>query len=50
MEVILCMCGDLPAHQHVYKLEITGKKAVYIEDPYDVLIWVDWKAVARETA
>lgn len=50
MEIIACRCGDLPDHTHVYELKQDGETIKYVEDPYDVVIWVDWKAVARATA
>lgn len=46
MEIEMCTCDhvpNLPEHTHVWK--IVDMK--YVLDPYDVRIWVDWKAVAR---
>lgn len=44
---LACTCGDLPAHSHVYAPKQVGKRIIMTEDPFDVRIWVDWKAVAR---
>lgn len=58
MEEIGCMCSGLPVHSHVYRSTIDPAKTAqdpvfrirHELDPYDVRIWVDWKAVARDYA
>lgn len=44
---IACQCDDLPAHSHAYKPILIDGVMRMVEDPYDVIIWVDWKAIAR---
>lgn len=50
MEEIACTCDGLPPHSHIYRRVQYGKRIVMDVDPYDVRIWVDWKAVARPEA
>lgn len=46
---VACTCDDLPAHSHVYRtVNVAGLTVQREPDPYDVRIWVDWKAVAKE--
>lgn len=52
---IACTCDDLPAHSHVYRLGVDVDPMYpdttvvkYIQDEFDIRIWVDWKAVARD--
>lgn len=51
-----CYCDGLPAHSHVYRHEpITDTQGRivgvnYRPDEFDVHVWVDWKAVAREAS
>lgn len=53
---IACECDGLPAHSHVYTTvsdpngpSIDGYRLRRrVADPFDVRIWIDWKALARE--
>lgn len=52
-----CHCDNLPAHSHSYRLAVDvdpmypgGTVMKYVQDEFDVSIWVDWKAVARDYA
>jgi hypothetical protein len=47
---LACTCDDLPAHSHVYRPVREGKRIEMVLDPFDVRIWVDWRAAAREFA
>lgn len=44
---IACTCDDLPAHSHVYQPKQDGKRLTMVPEPFDVRVWVDWRAVAR---
>lgn len=47
---VACGCDDLPPHTHIYRTVI-DEKTQYIDtvvDEFDVRIWIDWKAIARE--
>jgi hypothetical protein len=44
-----CSCGDLPAHSHTGEFRPNARGIVAMDyDPYDVRIWVDWKAIAHD--
>lgn len=45
---VACTCDGLPPHSHVYRPEQHGQRLDMVLDPYDVRVWVDWRAVARE--
>jgi hypothetical protein len=52
---VACECDGFPPHSHVYRWQdaegrTTGlltERPKWAPDPYDVRVWVDWKAVAR---
>lgn len=46
---VACTCDGLPAHSHVYRPVVArGGRLHMVIDPYDVRVWVDWRAVARD--
>lgn len=47
---IACTCDDLPAHNHVYRPQQDGARITMVPEPFDVHIWVDWRAIARSFA
>jgi hypothetical protein len=44
---VACLCDDLPAHSHVYQAQQDGQRITMVPEPFDVRVWVDWRAVAR---
>lgn len=59
MDQVACTCDGLPAHSHratgrtvpgslIESGSFAGMRRPCIEmDPYDIVMWVDWRAVAR---